>query len=270
MSNQQILFDVRGDVAVITMNRPERLNAWTASMRVDLVGAIRTANDDHSIGAIVLTGAGRGYCTGGDIKESFVSSLKRLDDGQSDDLAQESQTRHYEWVRLALESKPLIAAVNGLALGGGLSHTLPFDLRIASEEARFSASFINIGLTPEFGSSFFLVQLVGLAHASELCLTGRTIDAYEALRIGLVNRVVPHDALLDTAIGIAQEIAEKPREQVRMIKKLLLDSGTPGNYADAIWMEEAVLRRARGTQEHRKAIQALIERSAAKSDSVER
>ncbi|MCY4095698.1 MAG: enoyl-CoA hydratase-related protein, partial [Gammaproteobacteria bacterium] len=161
---EDILVGIADDVCTITLNRPHRLNAWTGRMSAELYDAIDAANGNPSVGAIVLTGAGRGFCAGADIKDSFKA---RLDDS-GDRVAMRG-----DWIELVRSSKPLIAAVNGACVGVGATMILPMDVIVASDQARFGMAFVKMGVTPELGSSHFLVARVGFGRASEMCLTGR-------------------------------------------------------------------------------------------------
>jgi 2-(1,2-epoxy-1,2-dihydrophenyl)acetyl-CoA isomerase len=214
-----VLFEQQGRVGLITLNRPERLNAWTREMASLLLGHIDRCNADDGIGSIVLTGAGRGFCSGADLRPEPT--------------AEGAAPRPYyldEPLPLFLaRAKPVICAVNGAAAGAGLTLPLACDVRIASEQARFSMRFVRIGLTPEWCSTFNLPQIVGLGQAAELILSGRIIDAAEAGRIGLVNRVVPHERLLPEALALAAEIAANPTDQVRWAKRLLRNNAANGN-----------------------------------------
>lgn len=253
------IFERRGPVAVITLNRPERLNAWTAQMGNEIRAAIDECNHDDEVAAVIITGAGRGYCSGADIR-GFSEQIKtaetegstpsrRVDVGSEDSLF-EFFTR----------SKPIICAINGPAVGVGLTHALAADIRIASDQARFSFAFVRVGLVPEACSTFFLPHLIGLARAAELVYTARMIDAHEAERIGLVNRVVPHEQLMPEAMALAEEIARNPRRHVRWSKQLLYHNCTNSDLASVHRYEGALLARAYESWEHKEAVQAFLEK----------
>lgn len=206
-----------GGVVTVVLDRPERLNALSATMFEELPTAIRNLDADPSVRAVIITGAGRGFCAGMDLSdaeclpERGTTELIRAQDG-------------WGQATLALReiSVPVIAAVNGPAAGAGLSLALAADIRVASTAARFNAAFIKIGLTGgDVGSSWLLPRIVGLGNAYELLLTGRLIGAEEALRIGLVNRVVEPKNLLDEAESLAREIAGNSPMGVRMTKQVL-------------------------------------------------
>src|SRR5438270_12524963 len=172
---ETITYERRDALALITLNRPDRLNAWTPQMASEQAAAIRAANADESIGAIVMTGAGRGFCAGADMRDTFK---KRLDGSDPGGNTEESggMPADVDWVGLARQSKPLVAAVNGPAVGIGTTMILPFDLIVASELAKFGMLFIKVGLVPELASTRLLVQRVGFGRASEMCLSGRLYD----------------------------------------------------------------------------------------------
>jgi 2-(1,2-epoxy-1,2-dihydrophenyl)acetyl-CoA isomerase len=201
-------------VATLVLNRPERLNAFADDMREQLIAALDAAAARGGIGALVLTGAGRAFSAGGDVHH--MAALRQRGAGA------EALRPLIDAGRAAIEKLvalpfPTIAAVNGPAAGAGLNLALACDLRIASERASFAESFVRIGLHPDWGGTFFLPRRVGLARALELAWTGDSIDAAEALRIGLVNQVVPHEA----ARALARRLAAAPRLATRLIKRSL-------------------------------------------------
>jgi len=253
---EQIVFDVQGAVGVMTLNRPERLNAWTQQMSAELVDAIDTCNADDDIGAMIITGAGRGFCSGADIKDTFKT---RLDGGDS---APERRNRR-DWVDLIRSSKPIIAAVNGACVGVGATMILPCDVIIASESAKFSMGFIKMGLVPELASSHFLVQRMGFGRASEMCLSGRMYSGTEAYDVGLVDHVVPADRLMDKAFELARVIAQNPAPQLRWIKRLLTENGSETDLEKVQQREVELLKQAYVTPEHKEAIAAFLEKRPA-------
>src|SRR5256885_5753404 len=193
MSYETIEYATQGRVALITLNRPDRLNAWTPQMAAEQAAAINAANDDADIGAIVMTGAGRGFCAGADMEATFGKRLDGVDPGGTTAQGSGGMPAEVDWVGLLRSSKPLIAAVNGAAVGIGMTMILPFDVIVAADAARFGMFFIKVGLVPELASTQLLVQRVGFGHASEMCLSGRLYSADEALAAGLVQRVLPAD-----------------------------------------------------------------------------
>lgn len=256
MTYEQILVEQRDDVVVLTLNRPERLNAWTPKMSMELTDAITKANADSTVGAIVMTGAGRGFCAGADIGGEFAANLDHRDDKPK----QSEPPPARDWVGLCRSSKPLVAAINGPAIGVGLTMVLPFDLLIAAEGAKLSARFVKMGLVPELASSHFLVARCGWGAASWLALTGTTVLAEEAARMRLVDRVVPVDRVLDEALAAASELAASPGPQVRMIKDLLTRNANEADLAAVQRREFEALEAAYRTPEHREAVTAFLEK----------
>lgn len=259
MEYEQILYERRGAVALVTLNRPEKLNAWTDRMHGELRDAIRAANADDAIGAVVLTGAGRGYCAGADIS-GWSASLNNSDGANLGGRERAARPADENIVQVIRQAKPVIAAVNGVAVGVGLTHILPADVRIASQAARFGFLFVKMGVLPELASTYYLSQIVGLAAAQELCLTARMIDAQEALRLGLVSRVVPGEQLLDEALALGETIAALPRPQVRMTKELFNHNATDMDIAAVMGREGEALQQAYASPEFREAVTAFMER----------
>ncbi|MCZ6853151.1 MAG: enoyl-CoA hydratase-related protein [Gammaproteobacteria bacterium] len=256
MDYEQILFEVRGAVGVMTLNRPERLNAWTYQMSSELVDAIDHCNANDDIGAMIITGAGRGFCAGADIKDTFK---KRLD---SDEPAPKRRNPR-DWVELVRSSKPIIAAVNGASVGVGATMILPCDVIIASESAKFSMGFIKMGLVPELASSHFLVQRMGFGRASEMCLSGRMYSGTEAHEVGLADHVVAPEQLLDKAHELASLIAQNPAPQLRWVKRLLTENGSDTDLKQVQKREVAFLQQAYVTPEHKEAIAAFLDKRPA-------
>jgi len=261
---QQITVRAEGEVALVTLNRPERLNAWTPRMSMELAHAIEAANADPAVGAIVVTGAGRGFCAGADMQDTFQTRLDGSDPGGDTAEGQGGLPRGLDWVTLAREAKPLVAAVNGAAVGVGLTMILPFDVIVASEAARFGMFFVKVGLVPELASTHFLVQRMGFGHASEMCLSGRLYGAAEACEKGLVDRLVAPEELLPSALGLAREIGANPPPQLRWIKHLLTANGSDTDLRAVQRRETELLRACWETPEHREAVQAFLERRPAR------
>lgn len=258
MQYEQIESERRDAVLLLTLNRPKRLNAWTPRMSVELAHAIQGANDDPEIGAIVVTGAGRGFCAGADIEDNFQARAA------NEARREEERPDAVDWVALVRQSKPLIAAINGAAVGVGLSMVLPFDVLVASERARFGMFFVKMGLVPELASSHFLVQRMGFGRASEACLSGRLYGAQEAFENQLVDRLVAADEMLPAALALGAEIAANPRPQVRMVKRLLGENGSETDLRRVQEREMKLLRECYESPEHKEAVQAFLEKRAPK------
>lgn len=206
-----------GPITTITLNRPDKLNAFSGTMREDLLAALRAAADDTAVRVIVITGAGRAFCAGGDVdymsglqKEGDVQSFRKLLDAGRDIVT-----------TIAAIAKPVIASVNGVAAGAGCNLALACDYRIASDSAKFSQSFVKIGMHPDWGGTWLLPRLIGPGRALEMLMTGRMADASEALNIGLVDRVVPSAELTDETERLAQAIASGPPIAIAGIKRAL-------------------------------------------------
>ncbi len=260
MTYQLIQYETRGDVALITLNRPEKLNAWTPQMSLEQVDAIERANADRQVGAVVMTGAGRGFCAGADMEKTFKERIDGRDPGGDTAHGQGGMPAGIDWVDLCRRSKPLVAAVNGVAVGVGMTMILPFDVIVGSEKARFGMLFIKVGLVPELASTHLLTARIGRGKASEMCLTGRVYPAAEAASWGLVDRLVAPEALLDTAIDLGHEIAANPDPQLRMTKELLARNACETDLAAAQQREHAMLRECWKSVEHKEAVQAFLEK----------
>ncbi|HZP56264.1 MAG TPA: enoyl-CoA hydratase-related protein [Dehalococcoidia bacterium] len=255
---EHILYERRGAVALVTLNRPEKLNAWTQRMEDEFIDAVNATAADDDIGCMVVTGAGRGFCAGADIS-GWDRSLKggERPRAQSKMLAEGASPE----VPIALtRGKPAIAAINGVSVGVGLTMTLACDIRIASTAARFSARFVKVGLTPECGSTRYLPAVAGLPNALFLALTGRIIDAEEGLRRGLVDRLVEPEQLLPEALKLAEEIAANPREAVWAAKRMLHMNAVEQDLRRAVTLECYSIRERRTEPDHREAVTAFVEK----------
>src|SRR6202167_3317839 len=205
MDFEQITTEVADSVLTITLNRPDRLNAWTAQMGAELRAAFDVADADDDVRAIIVTGAGRGFCAGADLAsggDTFDARKREAVAGAQRDNGGEFSLRIFEC------KKPVIAAINGPAVGVGATMTLPMDIRLAANDARMGFVFARRGIVPEACSSWFLPRLVGISRAMEWVATGRVFPADEALKAGLVRSVHPKNDLLAAARGIAKEIVD--------------------------------------------------------------
>jgi 2-(1,2-epoxy-1,2-dihydrophenyl)acetyl-CoA isomerase len=252
---EQILVEQRDDVVLLTLNRPEKLNAWTPRMSLELSEAIRAADSDPSVGAVVVSGAGRGFCAGADVSAVFDAQL------QGEQPVGDSTVAPVEdWVQLIRSTKPIVAAVNGAAIGVGLTMILPFDRIVAADGAKLSVRFVKMGLVPELASTRFLSERCGWGAASDLALSGRTVEAAEALAMGLVDEVVAPDDLLEVAVARARSYGENPSPQLRWIKELLTVNGAEPDLAAAQKRELRRLAESYTTPEHKEAVAAFLER----------
>jgi enoyl-CoA hydratase/carnithine racemase len=235
MSTEQIRYEVEAGVATITLHRPEKLNAYTTEMGDEVVEAFAQARDDASVRSVILTGAGRAFCAGVDL-EHLKAHMADGNASSKAKLGEEDFLRKLP-LDLLMYPKPVIAAVNGPAIGVGVTMILPCDVRIAAEGAKFGVTFAKLGLLPGLGSTHLLPKLVGRAKALELVLTARVLLAPEAAAIGLVNRVVPGDSLLPEAHAMAAMMAEcKP--EVLAAAKAALHFGADASMADAMRNEQ--------------------------------
>ncbi|MFC1990381.1 enoyl-CoA hydratase/isomerase family protein [Chloroflexota bacterium] len=216
MTYETILVETKGRVGIITFNRPDRRNALGETMTEEMRSQIEVWNSDKAISTIILTGAGQAFCSGADIG----GFKQEIDDSEEGKRAAERRRRQEPWPLFCRRSKPIICAINGPAIGVGLTLTLPCDVRIASDRALLSMRFVRVGILPELASTHILPHIVGLGQAMELMLSGKNVSGEEAARIGLVNRVVPHDKLMEEALAAAGDIAFNPTESLLAIKNL--------------------------------------------------
>ncbi len=256
MAYESILTETRDNVGIIRFNRPASLNAWTEQMSGEIQGQMAEWNADDSIGAIVLTGEGRAFMAGADLN-NFADRVK-TDKKEGGGVALASGGTSI--TGFVQRSKPTIAAVNGFAVGIGLTLILPCDVRIASTDALMSIRFIKMGLMPELGSTRILAQLVGLGNATEMCLSGRMVGGEEALRMGLVTQVTSPEDLLDTAVAKAKEIADNPRGAVMMIKDLLRKNAMESDLEAVMERESIRDQMARRHPDHAEAVAAFLEK----------
>ncbi|HEX3834371.1 MAG TPA: crotonase/enoyl-CoA hydratase family protein [Solirubrobacteraceae bacterium] len=206
---EQILTELKDGALTITLNRPERLNAWTETMGRELMAALDRADADDEVRVVIVTGAGRGFCAGADLAtggETFDHRKRGRTTGADDEVPRDGGGRFV--LRVFECSKPVIAAINGPAVGVGATMTLPMDIRLAADDARIGFVFARRGIVPEACSSWFLPRLVGISRAMEWVATGRVFGADEALAAGLVRSLHPGDRLLDAARALAREITE--------------------------------------------------------------
>jgi len=255
MSWEYILLDKRDRVATITLNRPERMNAFAGLMRQNIVAALDDAAADREVRVVVITGAGKAFCTGGDVNE-FAS-------GETKALAETVSNERHAMCKAVLSinsmEKPVIASVNGMAAGGGCNLALACDIRIAGEKARFAQVFTKRGVHPDWGGIYFLPRLVGYAKAAELIFTGATIDAEEALRIGLVNRVVPDDELQCASHELAVAIAKNAPIPIAFAKRGL-QSFQRWDLPQALDYESYVLELCRKTKDIVEGFTAFLQK----------
>jgi enoyl-CoA hydratase/carnithine racemase len=254
MSDPHVLYRIDGSIATLTLNRPEAKNAFSHEMITLWNQYLKEAREDPHVKVIIVTGNGDTFCSGGDIRNMADGKLRSWD------------MKRFVWdgvhrIVLTLEDldKPVIAAINGSALGAGLDMAIMCDLRVCSDRAKLSESYILMGLVPGDGGAYFLPRLIGIGKALELFLTGDIISPQKALEIGLVNQVVPHDQLMEETMVLAEKIASKPPLAVRMTKRAVYQSQTSTlrSHLDYISSQLALLTE---TQDHQEAARAFLER----------
>jgi 2-(1,2-epoxy-1,2-dihydrophenyl)acetyl-CoA isomerase len=219
-SDSLILESKNNGIATLTLNRPDKLNAINKDLAVALNESLGRLTTDKSIYVVVITGAGRAFCAGGDL--GVIGEGRKNND--TTELEPLLRAGMHAVLKMRTMAQPVIAAVNGAAAGAGMNIALAADLRVASESATFGQNFVKIGLFPDYGGTYFLPQLVGPAKAAEMFYTGEMIDAKEALRLGIVNRVVPAEQLESETQRFAQKIAEAPSVSIRAMKTALFGS----------------------------------------------
>lgn len=255
----ELLTERAEGVAVLTLNRPEQLNALGADMLPMLLRALEALATDAEIGCVVLTGAGRGFSAGGDMKAR--ASGERPPPATPEAGADDLRAR-MECSRLLHEMpKPTVAMLNGVAAGAGMSLALACDMRIAGESARMTTAFAKMGFSGDFGGHWFLSRLVGPARARELYFTSAMLDARRMEALGLANRVVPDAALRDETMALARSLAAGPRVAWRYMKRNMR-AAEEGTLADALDAEAIGMMRCRETEDHREALRAFAEKRA--------
>ncbi len=258
---RDLLGEVNDGVALLTMNRPERRNALSAEMLSALAEALRACETDTDVACVVLTGAGGAFCAGGDVK----AMAQDTDSGSSDVFDLDSRI-HRQRIsqretsgRLHKMPKPTIAALPGAAAGAGFGLALACDLRIAAENAVMTTAFMRVGFSGDYGGTYFLSQLVGTAKARELYFLSERVDMKEALRLGLVNWIVPADQLMDKTMQIARRIALGPRVAYRYMKENL-NRAAAGEVDDCLDLEATHHIHTGLTEDHKEAARAFVEK----------
>src|SRR5712691_5252429 len=255
--SQDLLETVKDGVAVLTMNRPDRLNALSGEMLDMMLEALPRLADDPNVGCIVLTGAGRGFCAGGDVKA--MAEGREMSGDTLEERAQGLRGKMETSRWLHEMPKPTLAMVRGAAAGAGLSLALACDLRVAADSARFATAFARVGYSGDFGGSWFLTQLVGTAKARELYFTADIMDAQQALALGIVNRVVPDVRLEDETMALAARLARGPRIAYRYMKRNF-NAAESGTLKDLLDLEAWHHTRCGMTEDHREAAKAFVEK----------
>jgi 2-(1,2-epoxy-1,2-dihydrophenyl)acetyl-CoA isomerase len=247
---EPLLYELTGGVATLTLNRPDAMNALDADLKVALRDTLRTAADDNQVRAVILTGAGRAFCVGQDLRE-HVSNLREL----TPDELFATVPEHYAPIArtLATMPKPVVAAVNGVAAGAGASIAFACDFRIFADTAGVNTAFAGIGLSVDTGASWTLPRLVGHAKAVELLLLPATVPAEEALQLGLATKVVPVEELPESARELAEQLAAGPTEAYAAIKSALAFAATHP-LDESLAFEGEMMARTGATDDHRAAV----------------
>lgn len=256
MAFSEITYNCKNGIATITLNRPESLNALSLSMALEITRALEQARADDDCKVVVITGAGRAFCAGGDIK----AMQKGMTTVEGRNYVMEAGR-----VILAMRDleKPIIAAVNGYAMGAGFNLALAADLIIAVKEAKFGQVFVQVGLAIDAGGSYFLPRAVGLARAKELVFTGRIIDAGEALNMGLINKVIEKENLEEEVFDLATRLAQGPTQALGLAK-MLINNGLKADLETALTNEAFVQSICMQTADHREGLAAFLEKRAPK------
>ena len=254
---QEFIETAADGVVTLTLNRPERLNALATPITEGLLEALPRLEKDPNVGVIILTGAGRAFCAGGDVKSMAEGSAPQ----NVGEAVQRLRSR-MEVSRLLHEiGKPTIAMVNGVAAGAGLSLALACDLRIAAKSARFITAFAKVGFSGDFGGSYFLSKLIGTGKARELYYTAGSLDAAEALALGVANQVVEDDKLVETTRELALRLARGPRIALGMMKQNF-NVAESGTLSDLLDLEARHQIETGLTEDHREAARAFVEKRA--------
>lgn len=241
----------QGNIGIITMNRPEALNALSSAVFADLSKALDQVERDEEVYVVIITGAGRAFVAGADIGEM---AHMNVEEGLSF-----SELGNSLLMRVDMFPKPTIAAVNGFALGGGCELSLACDIRIASEKAKFGQPEVGLGIIPGFGGTHRMARIIGTGPAMELIFTADTIDAKQAEKIGMVNHVVPAEELMDAAIAMAEKIASKAQVAIRT-SKMALRRGIDCDINTAVTYEALAFATCFGTEDQKDAMKAFVEK----------
>ncbi|MDP6376336.1 MAG: enoyl-CoA hydratase-related protein [Pseudomonadales bacterium] len=257
MEYQQILFEVDAGVATITLNRPEQMNTWTGVMAAELWDALARCDQDDTVRAVVLTGAGdRAFCAGADLSGGGDTFSARDTERQTREERADESTRLYP----NQISKPVIAAINGHAVGVGMTYPMLADVRIAAENAKLAFPFVRRGVLPELGSHVTVAQVAGLSNAAELLLTGKTIKGREAAEMGIVSRALPQEQVLPAAMEIARDIAQNTAPASVAVAKRFLWEGVGASVADMMNKENRPFAWLGGQPDAREGVMSFVEK----------
>lgn len=258
MSYSTIILDKKENIVTITLNRPDKMNASNDRMSEELLDCFKSIDNDQDVRTVIITGAGKAFCAGADLRERFLPRIEQRKQGFLKDATREFA--ELGSLALSLIRKVTIAAVNGLATGVGCSLALGCDIRIASSMAKFAFPFVRVGILPEFGSTYYLPRLVGIGKACELAFTGETVDAEEAKEIGLVNKVVPAEKLMEETYAMARKIGRMAPLALEMSKRALYQGLRAPDLASHLQYESLALVHLCGTADHEEGVRSILEK----------
>jgi enoyl-CoA hydratase/carnithine racemase len=253
MNYETVILGINEGIATVTLNRPDKLNALSPKLMDELIKAFGEVAENDSVRAVVVTGAGKAFSAGGDVKED-IEPLHRMSSSEFRKYVSSAPALYGKLVDM---EKPVIAAINGYTIGAGLDLALACDIRIASEKAKFGEMFVSMGLTPE-AAVYLMPRVIGVGWAKLLSFTGDVIDAKEAERIGLVERVVPHDELTSTVNKLARKLANEPTKTIGLIKRAINESLGMGFYSSLDYAFRLMYQSVH-TEDHEEAVNAFLE-----------
>ncbi|HET7629663.1 MAG TPA: enoyl-CoA hydratase-related protein [Bacillales bacterium] len=256
MNYEELLFEAKDGVATITLNRPKALNALTRKMRSELLDALNHAAEDEEIRALILTGSGKGFCVGQDVKEMSEDYAK-----EGPELGKLVESEYIPLVK-ALRSmpKPTIALVNGVAVGGGMAFPLACDFRVITEKASMTPVFVNVGIAPDTGVSFLLGRAIGHAQAIELCMLGKSLTPEDQVKAGLASEIYPTaEEAADAARELAAHLANGPTQSYASIRQLF-DKAAASTLEETLAYERDVQDKLAHTEDHQEAVSAFLEK----------
>ncbi|MFC1900585.1 enoyl-CoA hydratase/isomerase family protein [Chloroflexota bacterium] len=257
METQDLLYKKENGIATITLNRPDKMNPLMREISNGIFESMEDASNDDNVRVIIITGTGRAFCSGADVK----AMAERATNPEAQQVTQSSPPRKHFALLFHECEKPVIAAINGVAIGVGLDIALACDIRIASDRAQLSEAYIRRGITPAAGGTYFLPKLVGIDKACQLIFTGDMVDAKEAERIGLVTMVVPHDDLESATMELAEKIAKGPLQAIKYAKKAIYD-GLTTDLKTNLEYTMAVRQELIKTEDHREGTVSFVEKRA--------
>ncbi len=256
MEYKTIILEKKENIATITLNRPQKMNAVSPTMNNELEDALLSSDRDDETRVVVITATGRAFCSGIDVRESFQTRIDKREAGEGEDVTGAPTGLYSAFVNL---KKPLIASVNGFAIGFGLNMALVCDIRIASEAAKFQYAFTRMGVISGFSITYLLPRLIGIERACELAFTAKMIDAQEAKEMGLVSHIVPADQLAKATYEMASSIAKLPPLAIRLVKRGFY-LGMNADRASQQQFEHLALNYLHGTEDHKEATKAFLEK----------